>query len=196
MMPATAAPLPSHLRRPTITMHRPLGVPSPCYRFGPFLADSGSGRLYHGVREVPLTPKSFKVLLVLLEVQGQLVSKEDLFHQVWPDIFVEANNLARNISMVRKALHECDPDREYIVTVTGRGYRFVGPVARSEHSHSPEEIPAPALDGGPDPAAGSPPVPVLLDPPPDSVARASAYAWRAAFILSGLVSLATVAGLL
>jgi Tol biopolymer transport system component/DNA-binding winged helix-turn-helix (wHTH) protein len=104
------------------------GPQDPLYRFGAFVADPAVGRLYHGTDEVPLTPKSFSVLVVLLTSTGQLVSKEELFRRVWPDTFVEPNNLARNISMIRKALHECDADREYIVTISGRGYRFVARV--------------------------------------------------------------------
>jgi Tol biopolymer transport system component/DNA-binding winged helix-turn-helix (wHTH) protein len=100
------------------------------YRFGPFLADPTLGRLYCLETEVPLTPKSFKVLMVLVERGDERVDKEELFERVWPDTFVEQNNLARNISMVRKALHEHDAKEEYIVTVPGRGYRFVAPVAR------------------------------------------------------------------
>src|SRR5215211_2952197 len=104
------------------------GPGAPIHRFGPFVADAAAGRLYYGVDDVPLTPKCFKVLMVLVRLQGQLVSRDELFHQVWPDTFVEPNNLARNISMIRKALHERDPDTEYIVTVSGRGYRFVASV--------------------------------------------------------------------
>jgi Tol biopolymer transport system component/DNA-binding winged helix-turn-helix (wHTH) protein len=100
------------------------------YRFGGFIADPAVGRLYHGADEVPLTPKSFSVLIVLASSNGQLISKEELFRQVWPDTFVEANNLARNISMIRKALHERDADREYIGTISGRGYRFLAEVTR------------------------------------------------------------------
>jgi Tol biopolymer transport system component/DNA-binding winged helix-turn-helix (wHTH) protein len=100
------------------------------YRFGPFLADPMLGRLYQSGDEVPLTPKSFKVLMVLVEMRGQRVDKEELFSQVWPDTFVEQNNLARNISMIRKALHERDAEQEYIVTVPGRGYRFAAPVSQ------------------------------------------------------------------
>jgi Tol biopolymer transport system component/DNA-binding winged helix-turn-helix (wHTH) protein len=98
------------------------------HRFGRFVADPTLGRLYDSGTEVPLTPKCFKVLTVLVELHGQCVDKEELFRQVWPDTFVEQNNLARNVSMIRKALHERDPEQEYIVTVPGRGYRFVAPV--------------------------------------------------------------------
>lgn len=104
------------------------GPGDPLYRFGAFTVDPVVGRLYHEDDEVALTPKSFKVLLVLVGSRGRLVDKEELFRLVWPDTFVEPNNLARNVSMIRKALHERDPDHEYIVTVSGRGYRFVSPV--------------------------------------------------------------------
>jgi Tol biopolymer transport system component/DNA-binding winged helix-turn-helix (wHTH) protein len=106
------------------------GPADPLYEFGPFVADPVAGRLHCGNDEVPLTPKSFKVLMVLVSSGGQLIDKEQLFHHVWPDTFVEPNNLARNVSMIRKALHERDPDHEYIATISGRGYRFVAPVSR------------------------------------------------------------------
>jgi DNA-binding winged helix-turn-helix (wHTH) protein len=162
----------------------------PSYRFGPFAADTASGRLYHGTREVPLTPKSFRVLSVLLRMQGQLVSREELFHQVWPDTFVEANNLARNISMIRKALHDCDPDHEYIVTVTGRGYRFVAPVTRVGVETS-TEISPPA---GPAGTAGAP---AFAESLLGRLARFWSQRWRASavlgsVILSGGVALGTM----
>jgi len=106
------------------------GPADPLYAFGAFVADPVVGRLYHRGDEVPLTPKSFKVLMVVLGSRGRLVDREELFRHVWPDTFVEPNNLARNVSMIRKALHERDSDHEYIVTVSGRGYRFVTPVSQ------------------------------------------------------------------
>ena len=118
--PGTATPI----------MKLPAGLQDPLYRFGPFLADPVVGRLFHDSQEVPLTPKSFSVLVVLLSIERSLVSKEELFQRIWPDTFVEPNNLARNISMIRKALHERDADQEYIVTISGRGYRFVAPVSQ------------------------------------------------------------------
>ncbi len=113
------------------TMLQTTGPADPLYGFGAFIADPVVGRLYHGHGgdDVPLTPKSFKVLMVLVLSRGHLVDKEELFRQVWPDTFVEPNNLARNVSMIRKALHERDRDQEYIVTVSGRGYRFVAPLS-------------------------------------------------------------------
>jgi Tol biopolymer transport system component/DNA-binding winged helix-turn-helix (wHTH) protein len=110
------------------------GPEDPLYRFGSFLADPAVSRLYHDGDLVLLTPKAFLVLMVLVEGRGQLVDKDELFRRVWPDTFVEPNNLARNISMIRKVLHEHDPDSEYIVTVSRRGYRFTGQVSQIARS--------------------------------------------------------------
>jgi Tol biopolymer transport system component/DNA-binding winged helix-turn-helix (wHTH) protein len=107
-----------------------VGPGDPLYRFGPFIADPVAGRLYCAAGPLQLTPKSFLVLMVLVDSRGRLVDKSEIFRQVWPETYVEPNNLARNISMIRKALHEHDPDREYIVTVSRRGYRFAAPVAQ------------------------------------------------------------------
>lgn len=65
--------------------------------------------------------------MVLLRHAGQLVPKEDLMREVWPDTFVEEGGLARNISVLRKALGG-DGDESFIATVPKRGYRFVASV--------------------------------------------------------------------
>jgi DNA-binding winged helix-turn-helix (wHTH) protein len=54
----------------------------------------------------------------------EIVTKDDLMKTVWPDTFVEEANLSRNIFMLRKALGETAQDRQYIITVPGRGYRL------------------------------------------------------------------------
>ena len=126
------------------------GPGDPLYEFGRFLADPTAGRLYHAGEEVPLTPKCFKVLIVLVEVRGQRVDKDELFRQVWPDTFVEQNNLARTISMIRKALHERDADEEFIVTIPGRGYRFAAPVRQlTRADKDAPRTPAPDAPAGP-----------------------------------------------
>ncbi|HEV2247090.1 MAG TPA: transcriptional regulator, partial [Terriglobia bacterium] len=73
---------------------------------------------------VPLAPKAFQVLLVLMRHSKQVVSKDDLLKTIWPDTFVEEANLSRNIFLLRKALGESPQDHQYILTVPGRGYRF------------------------------------------------------------------------
>jgi len=55
---------------------------------------------------VPLTPKAFEILLVLVRNPGRVLKKDELIEEVWPDAFVDENNLPRNISSLRKALGE------------------------------------------------------------------------------------------
>jgi TolB-like protein/cytochrome c-type biogenesis protein CcmH/NrfG len=92
-----------------------------------------------------LTPKVFDTLANLVDHAGEVVSKEDLLHAVWPDTFVEETNLAQNVSVLRKALG----DTSYIETVPKRGYRFVLPVLLAPASEpegpgkKPESIPEP-----------------------------------------------------
>ena len=96
------------------------------YLFDVFRVDAQERLLLKENREVPLTPKVFDTLLVLLENSGHVLTKKELMQQVWPDSFVEENNLAQNISILRKALGE--GGEQYIQTVPKRGYRFVGNV--------------------------------------------------------------------
>lgn len=94
------------------------------YEFGLFRVDPEKELLLRGTETVPLTPKTFQVLLVLVRHSKQVVTKDDLMKMVWPDTFVEEANLSRNIFLLRKALGETPQDHQYIVTVPGRGYRF------------------------------------------------------------------------
>jgi DNA-binding winged helix-turn-helix (wHTH) protein/pimeloyl-ACP methyl ester carboxylesterase/class 3 adenylate cyclase len=98
------------------------------YEFGPFTLDKCERLLLCGGDLVALTPKVFETLRVLVENSGHVVSKEELIQQVWPDSFVEENNLAQNISILRKALGEGVAGLKYIETVPKRGYRFVADV--------------------------------------------------------------------
>jgi DNA-binding winged helix-turn-helix (wHTH) protein/tetratricopeptide (TPR) repeat protein len=94
------------------------------YEFGPFRVDAEKELLLRGQEVVPLTPKTFQVLLVLVRHSKKLVTKDDIMKTVWPDTFVEEANLSRNIFLLRKALGETPQDHQYIVTVPGRGYRL------------------------------------------------------------------------
>lgn len=94
------------------------------YEFGPFRVDPEKEILLRTGEPVPLTPKTFQILLVLVRHSQEVVTKDDLMKAVWPDTFVEEANLSRNIFMLRKALRESPQDHQYILTVPGRGYRF------------------------------------------------------------------------
>jgi DNA-binding winged helix-turn-helix (wHTH) protein/pimeloyl-ACP methyl ester carboxylesterase len=101
------------------------------YAFGAFRLDAGERVLLGERGVVPLTPKAFDTLLVLVENSGHVIGKEELMRKVWPDSFVEENNLAQNISMLRKALGEDAGGQKYIETVPKRGYRFAANVTEA-----------------------------------------------------------------
>src|SRR5918993_1381477 len=95
------------------------------YSFDVFRVDPVERLLFKENREVPLTPKVFDTLLVLLENSSHVLTKQELMQKVWPDSFVEENNLAQNISVLRKALGQGKQGEHYIQTVPKRGYRFL-----------------------------------------------------------------------
>src|SRR5215475_9160521 len=98
------------------------------YEFGPFRVDTVKYVLTRDGEVAPLNLKAFEILLALIERRGQVLEKNELLARVWPDTVVEENNLARNISALRKALDEQPNEHQYILTVPGRGYRFVASV--------------------------------------------------------------------
>jgi DNA-binding winged helix-turn-helix (wHTH) protein/TolB-like protein len=101
------------------------------YCFGPFRLDPAERRVLRGGDAIPMAPKVFDTLLVLVEARGRLVGKDALMARVWPGTFVEDVNLARNISLIRKTLGEQD-GQKYVETVPKCGYRFVAPVRTAE----------------------------------------------------------------
>lgn len=102
--------------------------PEQIYQFGAFRLDAEKRVLHKEGNPLALTPKVLETLLVLVERHGRVVEKEELMQRLWPDSFVEEANLTQNISVLRKVLGESPNQHRYIVTVPGRGYRFVAEV--------------------------------------------------------------------
>ncbi len=95
------------------------------YQFGDFrLMPEAQALLYKG-RAVGLGGRGFDILTLLVARAGEVVSKADLFAHVWPDYIVHDHNLKVNVGNLRRSLAELDPATEYIVTIAGRGYKFV-----------------------------------------------------------------------
>src|SRR6185369_16545042 len=88
---------------------------------------------------VPLKPKILDLLLFLVQKRGQLVAKNELMKEIWPDAIVEENNITVSMSILRKTLGEGRSDRQFIETVPRRGYRFVADV--TELSEEPVRVP-------------------------------------------------------
>jgi DNA-binding winged helix-turn-helix (wHTH) protein/tetratricopeptide (TPR) repeat protein len=102
--------------------------PKVVYEFGPFRMDPDKQVLLRDGQFIAVTPKAFETLLVLVRRGREVVSKEELLKQVWPDSFVEEANLSQHIFKLRKALGDTLEGERYIVTLPGRGYRFAVPV--------------------------------------------------------------------
>lgn len=102
------------------------------YDFGPFRLDAAERVLLRGGEPVTIPPKAFDTLVVLVGRRGHAVRKDELIAAVWPDTFVEENNLNQYISVLRKALGENGDGSRYIETVPRWGYRFVGDVTELE----------------------------------------------------------------
>ena len=98
------------------------------YEFCRFRFDPENHLLECEGSPIPLTPKVFEILLVLVQNGNRLTTKEELMRRVWPDSFVEEANLTVNISALRRQLGETPSGQQYIETVPKKGYRFVVPV--------------------------------------------------------------------
>ncbi len=101
------------------------------YEFGDFRLDVPERdfqRIDDGT-PIALPEKAFQTLVVLVRNSGHLVSKRELLDEVWPDSFVEENNLDKTIHLIRHALGE-SPETKYIETVRKHGYRLVAKVRR------------------------------------------------------------------
>ena len=109
------------------------------YAFGPFVVDAVKRRLWRESRLVPITSKTFDVLIVLLEHRDHVVSKDELLNRVWPNTAVNENNLARQISSLRRALGQRPDQHDFVVTIPGHGYRFVATV--QDLTDVPPELP-------------------------------------------------------
>src|SRR5688572_20910628 len=106
------------------------------HRFGPFVLDVADRSLKRNGAPLPLTPKTFDLLVTLVENAGRLVEKDSLLRSVWPDVAVEEGNLTKGVFSLRQILEEEGGPR-YIETVPKRGYRFVGPMTSSHSETAP-----------------------------------------------------------
>jgi DNA-binding winged helix-turn-helix (wHTH) protein/Tol biopolymer transport system component len=128
----------------------------PAYLFGPFRVSVASLELFRNGQAVPLPPKTFDTLVLLVINHHRVVTKEELLKSVWKGAFVSDDSLSQCISGLRKALGDDPTHPSFIATVPRRGYRFIAPV---ELTGAPVESPPPAASLPPEPpiATGSAP---------------------------------------
>jgi DNA-binding winged helix-turn-helix (wHTH) protein len=101
-------------------------------RFGPFCLRPAAHLLLEAETPVPIGARALDLLIVLLEHAGRVVTKDELFARVWPRLVVDESNLRTQVALLRKALRDGQAGARYLLTIPGRGYRFVAPVSITE----------------------------------------------------------------
>ena len=120
--------------------------------FGPFCLRPATHLLLEGDTPVEIGARALDLLIVLVDRAGELGTKDDLFARVWPGLIVEEGNLRTQMGLLRKALRDGQGDTRYLMTVPGRGYRFVAPLSTTETPKSTKQR-APVIQ----PPSGLPP---------------------------------------
>jgi DNA-binding winged helix-turn-helix (wHTH) protein len=110
-------------------------------RFDDFVLDSAARQLTRDGRGIHLSPKAFAVLSALLEKRPNVVPKDDLFGQIWPDVFVVEGNLNVLVGEIRRALGDDPQQPRFIRTVHGVGYAFCGRATDLDRASPPESSP-------------------------------------------------------
>ena len=105
-----------------------LNLSNHIFEFGPFRLDVRERLLLRDGEPVPLSPKTFNVLAVLVRQHGSLVEKDQLLSEVWPDTIVEESSLSQKVYQLRRILEESPGEDKYIQTVPRHGYRFIADV--------------------------------------------------------------------
>ncbi|HKX83801.1 MAG TPA: winged helix-turn-helix domain-containing protein [Pyrinomonadaceae bacterium] len=105
------------------------------YEFGDFRLDISQQVLLREGKPVPVTPKVFSTLKLLVENSGRLLEKDEMMQLIWHDTIVEEGNLTANIKTLRKALGDDAANPRFIETVPRRGYRFVAEVVRPSNGN-------------------------------------------------------------
>ena len=123
------------------------------FEFAGYRIDEEKRLLCRGGEAVPLTSRVFDTLLVLVKNSGRLLTKEDLMREVWGAAHVEEGNLTVNVSMLRKALEEKPDEHRFIVTVPGRGYKFIAEVRESFEPAASAALPLQESSAAPAPSA-------------------------------------------
>jgi len=96
------------------------------YRFGPFTIDEESRMLKGKTETLPLSPRAFSLLALLVRERPRAIPKEDLLQALWPDAFVTDGSLSQLVTEIRQALDDSARESKYVRTVHSYGYAFCG----------------------------------------------------------------------
>src|SRR5579864_4934872 len=127
-------------------------IPKNLIRFGNCVLDASAFELRRGRRVVKLERIPLQVLLILIEEQGQVVTREEIADQIWgKDVFLDVDNgINTAIRKIRQVLNDDPQTPQFVETIPGRGYRFIAPLettkTQSRPTESvPEKAPSPAI---------------------------------------------------
>ena len=170
------------------------------YEFGEFQLDTGK-RLLRRLdgTPVPLTSRVFDTLLYMVRHHDAVLDKERIMEAVWPDSIVEENNLAQAISKLRQVFGETPGSHSYIVTIPGRGYRFVAEVNERPTTAMTVEsqIPSPNFPDAADTAAttevaDSPIPPFAVSDAQRRLPAKTGWLWVTVFLAVAILSIAVL----
>ena len=133
--------------------------PSRRYRFGAFEADASTGELRRQGVRIKLNAQPFQVLFLLLDRPGEVLTREEISRELWPDgTFVDYEHGVNSaVNRLRDALGDTAGNPRFVETLARRGYRFVAPVERIESGQSRRrEFPISGCDGRRTPSAPEP----------------------------------------
>ena len=176
--------------------------PAQRYRFGVFEADGATGELRRQGLRIKLNAQPFQVLLMLLDRPGQLLTREEISRELWPDgTFVDYEHGVNSaVNRIREALGDTAASPRFVETLARRGYRFVAPVERITPAEHPAPVPEPSIPGNIESTAPpTDPEPRLRDrilSSPRDLPRASHAVVRTLFVLLQLMYLGFYVGAL
>jgi len=129
--------------------------PARRYRFGVYEADATTGELRRQGMRIKLNAQPFQVLLLLIERPGELLTREEISRELWPDgTFVDYEHGVNSaVNRIREALGDTASSPRFIETLARRGYRFVAPVERIVLSEDPSPLASLPSPESPSPAA-------------------------------------------
>jgi DNA-binding winged helix-turn-helix (wHTH) protein/TolB-like protein len=142
------------------------------YQIAHYTIDTAQYRITSGDTVVPAEPKVFDLLVYLIRHRDRVLSREELFREVWDGREVSDATLSNHVKSARKILGDSGELQQTILTIRGRGYQFVAPVV---------VIPAGEAVSAAEPAAAS-------------VAKAAAPAWRVPLVIAAVLVVAAILG--
>ena len=174
---------------------QPEAAPASVYRFGVFEVDGRLGELRKQGRNIKLRGRPFDILLLLLERQGDLISRDELRQRLWAaDTFVDFDHgLNSAMNRLREALGDSADSPRFIETLPRRGYRFIAPIEHVRREELPPKVPrppAPAIAAAPEPADAAAPAQPQSSPAAFVSAPSRVVLLAAAAALIGAVAVA------